>query len=90
MLGEALSAKHLFEPVSSEADSGLTEHLPQPFVKLLAGTPEDRLEKLAAAWSSGSEITLTPAELTPLLRDLTSLARRAVSAKKDLFVWYCP
>ena len=90
LLQEDLSAKHFFKPVSSATDDGITETLPQQFAKLLAEMPESTAREIAVLWSEHPEINLTPTELTPILLDLTSLAVKAVGAKKDLFVWYCP
>jgi hypothetical protein len=90
LLREQVSAKHLFKPVSSATDDGLTEALPQQFVKMLAELPESKTGEAAEVWSEHPEISLNPTDLTPVLLDLTSLARKAIEVKKDLFIWYCP
>jgi hypothetical protein len=90
LLQEPLAGKHLFKVVSSATDDGITEALPQQLVKLLGGLPDSEVDKVSFAWSGHPEVKLSPAELAPLLLDLRSLAGRALSGKKDLFVWYCP
>ena len=90
LLQEPLSGKHLFKVVSSSTDDGITEALPQQLVSILGDLPEGKVAEVSTSWSEHPEVRLASTELASLLLDLRSLASKAISAKKQLFVWYCP
>jgi hypothetical protein len=62
---------------------------PDALTKLLASADEDALASASVQWAKTEEIDCAPAELMPLLNDLRSLARHAVSNGKSVYLWGC-
>jgi hypothetical protein len=89
---EVTAAHPVAEPVAVR-DEGerLVVRLAGTLSGALADASDERLAEVAVPWSETEEFwgAGDPAELTPVLRDLAALARRARSDGQHLYCWMC-
>lgn len=76
---------------ASEEYDQLVVTLSGSLVSALAAADDDGLAQVAVPWSQADEFGggVSPDDLTPVLRDLAALARRAESSGSLVYCWVC-
>ncbi|MFK3676973.1 hypothetical protein ACI2IP_04545 [Microbacterium sp. NPDC090218] len=76
---------------ASEDYDQLVVTLTAALVSALAAADDEALAKVAVPWSQTDEFggAASPEELTPVLKDLAALARRAESSGALVYCWVC-
>jgi hypothetical protein len=80
-----------FELVTPEDAEDWTMSVPQDMVLGLAGLNPDQIPIIAAkfAEATSEELGWSAEDFLPIVRDLSALARRAVSQGKAMYLWIC-
>ena len=60
---------------------------PTDLTQLLAGASADQLASALVKWAATEEIDYSQAELAPVLKDLETLAKRAVATNTSVYLW---
>ena len=82
--------KHMPEDIYVEEDGESWLHrFPDELTSLLANSNADGLESASEQWAKTEEIDCDAADLQPLLKDLQSLARQAISTGQSIYLWGC-
>jgi hypothetical protein len=80
-----------FKLVTPEDAEDWTMSVPQDFVDALARLRPDEIPALAGkfAEASAEELGWSADDFVPIIRDLTTLARRAIERRKTMYLWNC-
>lgn len=73
-----------------EGGQRLVHRFPAEMVADLAVLADDAILEVATVWTKEEELSCTPAEIVPVIRDLVRLARRAEATGCKLYLWNSP
>jgi hypothetical protein len=81
-------ARHMLIDVAFGDDNQSWLHEFQAeYVLLLSTRQSNDVKRIAAMWAATEEINGTPDDVIPIIEALVSLARKAMSEKRGLYMW---
>lgn len=87
--GDESSAKHnlIMGPMNEESEA-IVEQVPLAFVEHLARMTDAQITAHSGAWAGVEGVRHEPEHLSEVLTDLRRLAGSALSARKNIYIWY--
>jgi hypothetical protein len=79
--------QHELETIAFSEEGSWLQRFPAVLTQLLTDPSADQVASASVKWAATEEIDCSPEELIPVLKDLQTLAKRAIATNTSVYLW---